>query len=128
MTLIWPFKIIQGQRSWGQRKDHIWIPRNFGHNMHGFRDISPNRLQRSKFDLSDLAKITFILIPQSTYCVTVLKSSHQSYTMQNINISHSMHCLWDTPHRKLNDLDSIFKGHLRSKVIRSYMTWYTCFM
>jgi len=105
--------------------------RNFGHNMHYFRDISPNRSQRSKFDLSDHAKMTFILIQQSTYFVTVLISSHQSYTTQNINISYNMHCLWDRTHRKLNDCDSIFEGHLKSKVIRwterSYwQMYYTC--
>ena len=34
-TSIWP-KVIQGQRSWGQLKDHIYdlLYVNFGHNMH----------------------------------------------------------------------------------------------
>ena len=34
---------------------------HFGHNMHYFRDISQNRSQWSKLDLSDLAKMMFIL-------------------------------------------------------------------
>ena len=26
MTLIWPFKVIKGQRSWEEMKAHIWLP------------------------------------------------------------------------------------------------------
>jgi len=25
LTLIWPFKVTQGQRSWCQKKGHIWV-------------------------------------------------------------------------------------------------------
>ena len=44
-TLIWPLKVIQGQRSWGQLKDHIYdllyvLHVNFGHNMHHSEDTA----------------------------------------------------------------------------------------
>ena len=59
ITLILPLQVIQGQRSWGQLRDHIYdllyvFHINFGYNMHHFWNISANRSQRPKFDLSDL--------------------------------------------------------------------------
>ena len=47
VTLIWPLKVIQGQRSQGQLKDHIWlcicVKYNISHSMHCFWDIGLNR-------------------------------------------------------------------------------------
>ena len=44
---IWPLKVIQGQRSWGQLKDHMYMTYymclfhvNFGHSMHRSEDTA----------------------------------------------------------------------------------------
>ena len=47
---------------------------NFGHNIHGFRDISVNRSQKPKLDLSDLEKMTLRVIAHHLYFNTVLTS------------------------------------------------------
>ena len=50
----------------------------------------------------------------------------------HINFVHDMHHSEDTTHYKLNHLDLTFKGHIRSKVMRStkipYMSYYMCFI
>ena len=48
VTLIWPLNVIQGQRSQGQLKDHIYdfvyvFHTNIGHSMPRFWDIGLNR-------------------------------------------------------------------------------------
>ena len=54
-TLIWPLKVIQGQRSWGQMKDHICdlqyvLHVNFGHDMHHSEDTAHYKFYYIWFD------------------------------------------------------------------------------
>ena len=63
-------------------------------------------------------------IPYMTY--------HMCLYVFHINFGHDKHDSGDTAHSKLNYLDLIFKGHPRSKVMRStkrpYMTYYMGFI
>ena len=58
LTLIWPFNVIQSQIDQVNRKaiyDLLFVfHTNFDHTMYRFWDISWNRSQKSKLDLSDL--------------------------------------------------------------------------
>ena len=54
MTLIWPINVIQGQMykvNWKAIYALLYV---FHHTMYRFWDISWNRSQRSKLDISDL--------------------------------------------------------------------------
>ena len=56
VTLIWKLKIIQGHKvNWNIIYDLVYVLHiNIGHSMNRFGDITPNKLKRSKLNLSDL--------------------------------------------------------------------------
>ena len=131
VTLIQPWKFIQGQISWGKLIVHRWLLFvfliNYGQNVLSLSNIAHWKPNDLDFALSISSKVK---------CYTCYKVNWKAiYDLLYVfhtNFDHMMHHLWDTTPWKVCNLDLTYKGNPRSKITRStersYMTLYMCFI
>ena len=116
--LEWPFKIIQGQRSWGQRKDHIWLPIMCFIETFGITCSCLRVLARIDHKGPNLTFLTLQKWHLYWFHSPHILSQYWHHPTKVIQCEiKTLVITWVAAIAKLNDLDLTFKCHLRSNVV-----------